>query len=33
MANAGIALVRGLKVGVGSQDRLCMNLDGDETLA
>ena len=32
MANAEIALVRGLKVRVGCQDRLCMNPDADETL-
>ena len=33
MANAEIALVCGLKVRVGYQDRLCVNSDADETLA
>ena len=33
MASAGIALVCGLKVRVGCQDRLCANSDADETLA
>ena len=32
MASAEIALVCGLKIRVGGQDRLCMNLDADETL-
>ena len=33
MASAEIALVCGLKVRVGCQERLCMNSDADETLA
>ena len=33
MANAEIAVVCGLKVRVGCQDSLCVNLDADETLA
>ena len=33
MASAEIALVRGLKVRVGCQDRLCVNSHADETLA
>ena len=33
MASAEIALVCGLKVRVGCQDGLCMNLEADETLA
>ena len=33
MASAEIALVCGWKVRVGSQDRLCVNSDADETLA
>ena len=33
MAGAEIALVCGWKVRVGFQDRLCVNLDADETLA
>ena len=33
MASAEIALVRGLKVWVGCQGRLCMNSDADKTLA
>ena len=33
MASAEIALVSGLKVQIGCQDRLCMNSDADETLA
>ena len=33
MASAEIALVCGLKVWVGCQDRLCVNADADETLA
>ena len=33
MASAEFALVCGLKVRVGCQDRLCMNSDADETLA
>ena len=33
MASAKITVVCGLKVGVGCQDRLCMNSDADETLA
>ena len=33
MASAEIALVCGLKVWVGCQDRLCVNSDADETLA
>ena len=32
MAGAEIALVCGLKVCVGSQDRLCVNSDADKTL-
>ena len=31
MTSEEIARVRGLKVWVGCQDRLCMNLDADET--
>ena len=33
MASAEIALVRGLKIWDGFQDRLCMNSDADEALA
>ena len=33
MASAETALVCGLKVQVGCQDRLCVNSDADETLA
>ena len=33
MASAEMALVCGLKVRVGCQDRLCVNSDADETLA
>ena len=33
MASAEAALVCGLKVRVGCQDRLCMNSVADETLA
>ena len=33
MASAEIALVYGLKVWVGCQDRLCVSSDADETLA
>ena len=33
MASAEIALVCGLKVRVGCQDRLCVNSHADETLA
>ena len=33
MASAEIALVCGLKVRVGCQDRLCVNLDADEIVA
>ena len=33
MASVEIALVCDLKVRVGCQDRLCVNLDADETLA
>ena len=33
MASAEFALVCGLKVRVGCQDRLCVNSDADETLA
>ena len=33
MATAEIAFECGLKVRVGWQDRLCMNLDADATLA
>ena len=33
MASAEIALVYGLKVRVGCQDRFCVNSDADETLA
>ena len=33
MVSAEIALVCGLKVRVGCQDRLCVNSDVDETLA
>ena len=33
MESAEITLVCGLKVRVGCQDRLCVNLDADETLA
>ena len=33
MARAQIALVSGLKVWVGCQDRLCVNSDADDTLA
>ena len=33
MAHAENALVCGLKVPVGSQERLCVNSDTDETLA
>ena len=33
MASAEVALVCGLKVRVGCQDRLCVNSDADETLA
>ena len=33
MASAETALVYGLKVRVGCQARLCVNLDADETLA
>ena len=33
MASAEFALVCGLKVRVGCQDRLLMNLDADETQA
>ena len=33
MASAEIALACGLKVRVGCQNRLCVNSDGDETLA
>ena len=33
MASAEISLVCGFKVRVGSQDRLCANLDAGETLA
>ena len=33
MASVEIALVCGLKVWVGCQDRLCVNSDADETLA
>ena len=33
MASAEIALVCGLKVRVGCQDRLCVNSDAAETLA
>ena len=33
MASVEIALVCGLKVRVGCQDRLCVNSDADETLA
>ena len=32
MASAEIALVRGLKVRVGCQDRLCVNSDAEEAL-
>ena len=32
-ASVEIALVCGLKVRVGCQDRLCVNSDADETLA
>ena len=33
MASVETALLCGLKVLVGCQDRLCVNLDADETLA
>ena len=33
MARAEIALLCGLKVRVGCQDKLCMDLDADKTLA
>ena len=33
MASAEIALVCGLRVRVGCQDRLCVNLDADKALA
>ena len=33
MASAEIAIVCGLKVRVGCQDRLCVNKDADKTLA
>ena len=33
MASTEIILMCGLKVWVGCQDRLCVNSDGDETLA
>ena len=33
MASTEIALVCGLKSRMGCQERLCMNLDADETLA
>ena len=33
MVSAEIALVCGLKVRVGCQNRVCMNSDADETLA
>ena len=33
MASVEIAIVCGLKVRVGCQDRLCVNSDADETLA
>ena len=33
MARAEIALVCGLKVRVGCQDRLCVKLDADKTLS
>ena len=33
MASAEVALVCGLKFRMGCQDRLCGNLDADETLA
>ena len=33
MASAETALVYGLKVWVGCQDRLCVNSDADETQA
>ena len=33
MASAEIALVCGLKIWVGCQDRLCVNSDADEALA
>ena len=33
MASAQIALVCGVKVRVGCQDKLCVNSDADETLA
>ena len=33
MASVEIALVYGSKVRVGSQNRLCVNSDADETLA
>ena len=33
MASVEIALVFGLKVRVGREDRLCVNSDADETLA
>ena len=33
MASVEIALVYGLKVRLGFQDWLCVNLDADETLA
>ena len=32
MASVEIALVYGLRVRVGCQDRLCLNSDADETL-
>ena len=33
MASVEITLVRGLKIPVGCQDRLCVNSDANETLA
>ena len=33
MASAEIALMYGLKIRVGCQDRLCVNSGADETLA
>ena len=33
IASAEIALVYGLMIGVGCQDRLCVNSDADKTLA
>ena len=33
MASVEIALVFGVKVRVGSQDKLCVNSDAEETLA